>query len=151
MRLAQITLENAILSEVVRNNKNERITKLFESTLEQLNTAMECNILCETLVDPVILKSGNTISGVVFQGLERDPFDNTKDCKERIPNLLAKEVIEIIKNSKKRLQTLLLQQNVPISNPPPQQPPNLISGYRPQPNLESLNEVSGQLANSHNG
>jgi len=61
----------------------------------------------------------------VFRDLRKDPFDNTKDCEERIPNLLAKEVIEIIKNSEKRLQTLLLQQNVPeptLARPPAPNP-----------------------------
>jgi len=106
-KITQLTLENGILSELIKNNNGDKVTDLFESTLEQLNAAMECKILCEPLVDPVILKSGNTVSGGVLKDFERDPFDNTKDCKERIPNLLAKEVSEIIKNAKDHLSSIL--------------------------------------------
>jgi len=105
-KIAQLILENSQLSEMVGNGKYEGISQLFKSTLEQLKIVMECKVILDPLVDPVILKSGNTVSGKVFKDLKKDPFDNTKDCKERIPNLLAKEVIEILKYTKNKLKSL---------------------------------------------
>jgi len=121
-----------MLSEKAGLGKLEGVTGLFKKMLEKLNTAMECKILCEPLVDPVILKSGNTINGEVFSKIKKDPFDCTKDCKDKIPNLLAKEIAEIIKNTENELQ------NLPIALPPSKTPENPLIHLLPPSSLFSI-------------
>ena len=86
------------------------LREVLGSTLLKLKVLFECPITMDTIQSPVILPSGITIDEKALQNLlntnQKDPFDRSQVCKEKITNRFALDVQEIFDNLKRTCDTI---------------------------------------------
>ena len=74
--------------------------KKFDEFLACLKEHLQCPIILETFKNPVMTPSGNTVEGSVMKTLVQnkafDPFTRNGVCKELIPNLLVRQISELV-------------------------------------------------------
>ena len=83
----------------VKSRKDPNGKKL-DKLLTSLEEHLQCPILLETFQNPVLTPSGNTVEGSVMKTLVQnkalDPFTRNGVCKELIPNLLVRQISELV-------------------------------------------------------
>jgi hypothetical protein len=92
-----ISLKNEIkeLHSIIGTKVGSESFVILNSLVAKLKAQLECPINYSPIENPVILKSGITVDENTFDKLDRDPFDNTKKCDQKIKNLFFKEIKEI--------------------------------------------------------
>ena len=83
--------------------------KLFSSTLEKFENMLKWPISLDTLEEPMILPSGNTVNKSVMETLiqnyKTDPYDREKRCTQLVSNRFASETAEIINEAQKEKES----------------------------------------------
>jgi hypothetical protein len=98
--------ENFDLHKISEKDGESKVANILEGLLEKLSDQLMWPINLIPIKNPVILKSGITIDEDIFKKLDKDPFDSTKACDLTIPNLLAKNLKDIINDTKKQMDEL---------------------------------------------
>jgi hypothetical protein len=73
---------------------------LFTSLYSSLTNELICPLTFDKFTHPVVLPSGRTIEKAFMKVLisqrKRDPFDRRKKCIKMVPNILVKNMLEVL-------------------------------------------------------